>query len=91
MTPRPIRSIELASRFKKAYTKLPIRIQRLAERKITWFQADAFDARLQTHALTGKLNDSWSFSVNHEYRILFRFKNTRTVLFVVIGTHAIYR
>ena len=53
--------------------RLPERIRSLATRKDQWFRKDAFDPRLRTHKLKGKLSDYWSYSVNREYRILFRF------------------
>jgi len=50
-----------------------------------------YDARLNTHALSGELEGRWSFSVNYHYRIIFRFYDEKTVIFLMIGTHEIYK
>ena len=90
MKSRPIRELKLSSDFDAALMRLPKRIQNLAQRKVHLFQADAYDARLKTHALGGKLKGLHSFSVNHSYRILFEFLGPDRALLITIGTHAIY-
>ena len=88
---RSIVHIDVSSDFTKAFRRLPARIQRLADTKTDWFSANAYDPRLKTHKLSGQLESRWAFSVNREYRILFRFTDADSVLFDLIGTHAIYR
>lgn len=78
-------------KFVKTYRKVPVKIQILAVKKEKIFLANPHDSRLNTHALTGELNGSWSFSVNYQYRIVFNFVENNNVLFIVIGTHDIYR
>ncbi|MBI2589717.1 type II toxin-antitoxin system RelE/ParE family toxin [Candidatus Berkelbacteria bacterium] len=84
-------TIDVTPDFEKAFRRLPVRIQRLATKKTSWFRDNAHDSRLKTHKLSGQLNEHWSFSVNREYRILFEFTSNTTALFHSIGTHAIYR
>lgn len=91
MKPRSITNISLAPGFDKRSHRLPPRIQLLAKRKTAWFQADAYDPQLKTHALSGQLDGFHAFSVNKEYRVLFQFKDKHSALFVNIGTHAVYR
>jgi mRNA-degrading endonuclease YafQ of YafQ-DinJ toxin-antitoxin module len=52
---------------------------------------DAFDPRLRTHKLKGELSAYWAYSVNREYRVLFRFLGPSEVLYYDVGTHEIYR
>jgi mRNA-degrading endonuclease YafQ of YafQ-DinJ toxin-antitoxin module len=48
----------------------------------------AFDHRLKTHKLQGKLKELWSYSVEYDLRILFYFTDEgRRVVFVDIGKH----
>lgn len=79
------------SRFKKAYKRLPINLKKKAEKKEEIFIADPFNKRLNTHTLKGKLKDYWSYSVDKNYRILFRFINKNKVIYFDIGTHNIYK
>jgi len=78
-------------KFVKTYKKIPVKIKLLAEKKEKIFFANPHDPRLNTHALTGELNGSWSFSVNYQYRIVFNFIEKNNVIFIVIGTHDIYK
>ena len=87
----PVLKIHITSGFERSYHKLPSLIQKLAERKDQWFRINAFDPRLHTHKLKGFLEGYWSYSINYEYRILFRFINNDEALYYDIGTHDIYR
>jgi hypothetical protein len=44
---------------------------------------DAFDPRLRTHKLKGELSAYWAYSVNREYRVLFRFLGPSEAKFIV--------
>ena len=89
--PRPISVIHIPPDFEKTFLRLPKQIQGLANRKDQWFRRDAFDPRLRTHKLKGELSAYWAYSVNREYRILFRFLGPHEVIYYDIGTHEIYR
>ena len=88
---QPIDTIHYTSDFKKFYQNLPHRIQRLVDKKDAWFRKDAFDPRLKTHKLKGKLKGYWSYSVTRKYRILFRFAGADEIICFDAGTHEIYR
>lgn len=87
----PIPKIHSTSEFEKSFRKLPARIQDLAAKKDKWFRQDAFDSRLHTHKLKGELGGYWSYYINLQYRILFRFLDSYEVLYYDIGTHDIYK
>jgi len=76
--------------FQKEYRTLPEHIQRLAEKKESIFRKNPFDRRLKTHKLHGGLVTFYSWSINQQYRILFRILNN-TVRFLSVGTHDIYK
>jgi mRNA-degrading endonuclease YafQ of YafQ-DinJ toxin-antitoxin module len=88
--------ITFSTSFKRAYKKWikgqPLLEKRFWER-IEIFQRDAFDSRLKTHQLSGKLQELWSFSIDYNNRVVFTFidKKKSKALFVDIGTHdAVY-
>lgn len=87
----PVSKVHTTSDFEKSFHKLPIYIQNLAIKKDKWFRKDAFDRRLHTHKLKGELEGYWSYSINYEYRILFRFLNDGEAIYYDIGTHDIYK
>ena len=87
---RPIRIIHIPSDFRKSFQKLPAHIQDLAIKKDRMFRQNAFTVSLRTHKLKGPLDGYWAYSVNLEYRVLFRFINNHEVLYYDIGTHEIY-
>ena len=49
-------------------------------------EEDVFHPALKTHKLHGKLSQSYSCSVNREYRILFEF-DISVIYLISIGTH----
>ena len=52
------------------------------------FTSNPFDTRLKTHKLTGKLDGLWSFTIDYDCRIIFKFlKTAGEVLLIDIGTH----
>ena len=88
---RPIRKISTTPHFEHSFVKLPRSIQELAVIKDNRFRLNAFDPRLKTHALKGKLKGLWSYSVNRDYRVLFEFLSSTEVIYHDIGTHDIYK
>jgi len=88
---RPVHTIHITSDFTKAFRRLPRRIQGLAIKKDQQFRQDAFMASLRTHKLKGHLEGYYAYSVNLEYRILFRFIKNDEVIYYDIGTHEIYK
>lgn len=79
------------SRFLRKFKKLNKDIKNLIADKEDIFKFDPFDSRLKTHKLHGILNDSFSFSINYKYRIIFKYiNNDKDVIFYEIGNHDIY-
>ena len=86
-----IRVVHVTSDFMKSYRKLPNHIQNLAIKKDQLFRQDAFSASLRTHKLKGPLEGYFAYSINHSYRVLFRFVKEDEVLCLDVGTHEIYK
>ncbi|MEH2376039.1 type II toxin-antitoxin system RelE/ParE family toxin [Nostoc sp.] len=67
-----MRTVVLASSFKRAFKRLVRRQPELQER-LASLTADPFDPLLQTHKLKGKLSGAWACSVDYDCRIVFNF------------------
>ena len=86
-----ISKIYPTNHFIKSYKMLSENIKTVAKKREIVFINNPFDKRLKTHKLKGKLKDYWSYSINYQYRILFRFLDKETVIYHDIGTHEIYK
>ena len=59
--------------FEKDFLSLPSKIKKKAELKIKLFEENCFLRILETHKLSGLLGEFWSFSIDYDYRVIFRF------------------
>jgi addiction module RelE/StbE family toxin len=78
------------SDFRKAYKKVPERVQDMVDRKDKLFRKNPFERNLQTHKLHGPLHGLWSFWITRDYRVLFEFVKEGAI-FYDVGTHEIYQ
>ncbi len=84
--------IYITKEFETCFQELPKPIQRKAERKEKIFRQNPFHPSLHTEKLEPKSKQVWSFRIDREYRILFRFINHNKILFLTCGHHNwIYR
>lgn len=87
----PITRIRVSHDFEKQLRKMHTRVRRaLAERELI-FRENPFDRRLSAHRLHRKDSMIWVFSVTQSHRIKFIFIPGGEVIFLEIGTHAIYK
>ena len=77
--------------FVKDFERLEYGVQKVALQKEKTFRENPFDGRLKTHKLSGRFEGYWSFRIDYDCRVIFRFQNENTVKFVAIGGHSIYR
>lgn len=77
--------------FEQDFLALSKEIKLKAERKILLFEEDCFNRTLETHKLKGILKEFWSFSINNDYRVIFKFLPNQEVIYYRIGPHNIYR
>ncbi|MBG1264412.1 type II toxin-antitoxin system YafQ family toxin [Nostoc commune] len=67
-----MRTVVLASSFKRAFKRLVRRQPELEERieeRLALLTADRFEPLLQTHKLKGNLSGAWACSVDYDCRI----------------------
>ena len=77
--------------FLRSLKKLPPELITEAKEKIQLFQEDPTHSFLKTHKLKGKLAGKFSFSVNYQYRIVFKYEKIDQVVLLGIGDHDIYK
>jgi addiction module RelE/StbE family toxin len=78
------------SDFKRTYKKKVKGNPQLKEefwKVMVLFEKEPFSPGLKTHKLSGKLKGLWAFSVNYDWRVVFRFLSQDEVLLVDIGNH----
>jgi len=76
--------------FKKSYKMLSQKLKKRVALKECTFKDEPFYPSLKTHKLHGKMKDFWAFSINYDYRIVFKFMNDGSVRFDDVGTHKLY-
>lgn len=75
--------------FKKAYLKLPKKIQNKVDRQISLFVEEPFANELNNHALTGRYKGYRSINITGDYRAHYlNVADHQIVFFVNVGTHA---
>jgi len=79
------------SHFRRALKKIPENVVRQFKTKEMIIKKNPFASSLKTHRLRGKLSKYYSFSINYQYRVLFEFLDEKTVVFINVGTHEIYK
>ena len=77
--------------FVRQFNKLEELLQDEVLDKIELFKDKKNHKQLKIHKLTGKLKDFYSFSVNYSYRIVFSYENKKSVVFLAIGDHNVYK
>ena len=84
--------ILLSEEFDDSLAKLPKHIQLKAIRRTKLFQANPFHPGLNTEKINPPQLNIWSFRIDRNYRILFRFVGSDTALFILADHHKnIYR
>jgi mRNA-degrading endonuclease YafQ of YafQ-DinJ toxin-antitoxin module len=74
------------SRALKKILKHDATFEEVLNERLTLFRENPFEPTLQTHKLSGKLQELHSFSVNYKIRIIFYFFEEKAV-FIDIGKH----
>jgi len=86
-----ITNIVYEPHFQRAYKKLSPELKTAFIERLPLFVEECFNPKLQTHKLSGKHKDQWSFSISYSYRVLFEFLPSNQVLFIDVDDHDIYK
>lgn len=82
--------VNLLSRFKRGYKKLPKDIQEDFAEKISLFIKNPRNPKLKTHKLHGNIQHCLAFNLHDGYRVLFEFIDRDTIDLLDIGPHDKY-
>lgn len=84
--------ISVTDTFVRLYQKLPLHIRKKADAKTKFFRQNPFHPSLRTKKLEPHHEEMWSFWIDRDYRIKFRFVDSQRVHFLFIGNRKdIYR
>lgn len=86
-----VNNIIYSPSFLKSTKKLPPQILKSVENKEKIFRENPLHPSLRLHELHGKLKNKWSISITGNYRIIFERQENGDILFLSIGSHAIYK
>ncbi|OGH71434.1 MAG: hypothetical protein A2921_01675 [Candidatus Magasanikbacteria bacterium RIFCSPLOWO2_01_FULL_43_20b] len=84
-------NINFSPRFKRAYKKLPPRIQDDFDKQMKVFMRNPNHPSLKTHKLKGRLQECFVFRLQNGYRVLFDFIASDSVDLLDAGSHDIYK
>lgn len=78
--------------FESLFRELPLVIKKKATKQTKLFCENPFYNSLNTEKIEPKNKQVWSFRVDKNYRIIFRFLDNSKVVFLAVGPHKwIYR
>ncbi len=77
--------------FNRRFKKLPRELKLKALEKEKIFRKDQFHPQLKTHKLSGKLAGRWAFWIDFKCLIIFSFIDSKTIHFLSVGDHDIYK
>ena len=82
-------TIEFKRNFRKRYRKIPFKIRRQFDERLSLFMKESYHPVLNNHPLTGDRTGQWSINVTGDWRAVFReFESGKLVHFDFIGTHS---
>lgn len=79
--------IIVTEEFTKLFQNLPKPTQKKADKQTGLFRKNPFHSSLHTEKLNPKHKQLWSIRVDKYYRIIFRFRDDGTAVFLTIGHH----
>lgn len=76
-----------SSEFEKRYHRLPSDIQDKTKKQLEFLKIDMHYPSLHTEKLAPKSKEIWSFRVDRNFRVLFRFVDPDQILLMTVGSH----
>jgi addiction module RelE/StbE family toxin len=80
--------IVTTKKFDKKIQKQSVKIKKEFKNRIAIFAEDLNNPILNTHKLSGKLKDLWSFNLSGDIRIIFDMSQKGVVMLVDVGSHS---
>lgn len=84
--------VRYTEEFVRRYKALPTLIRKKAERREKLFRLNPHNPSLKTEKLQPAKKEYWSFRIDRNYRVIFRFGNNNIIYLITCGHHSwIYR
>lgn len=80
--------ITTTKKFDRQFKKQPLKIKNKFEKRVEVFLMDSNNPILNTHKLSGKLKNLWSFNITGDIRVVFDRSHEDIVIFEAIGSHS---
>lgn len=84
-------NVSFSPQFKRHFKKLDPQLKEEVLEKIELFKDQKNHTQLKIHKLKGRLNGTYSFSVNYQTRILFEYFSEDEAVLLVVGNHDVYK
>lgn len=79
--------IEFHRTFNKRYRKIPKKVREQFDSRLLLFEDNPFHSLLRHHALYGERRGQWSINITGDWRALYEFLDSDSVIFLDIDTH----
>ncbi len=83
-------STEVASELKKIKQKQPQLFKKI-QKQLRLFHVNIKHPSLRTHKLKGKLDNTWSISVEGNFRLIYTIKDNEAIFFKIGNHDEVYR
>ena len=80
--------ITTTKRFDKMFIKQTSKTQQEFGKRIDLLLENLYTPILNTHKLTGKMDNMWSFNVSGDTRVIFRKSADDSIMLAAIGSHS---
>ncbi len=80
--------VTTTKKFDKQFKKQSPKIQKEFANRIALFLSDVHSPTLNTHKLSGKMKDLWSFNVSGDIRVIFDNSFKDIIVLEAIGSHS---
>ena len=78
--------------FRKRYKKIPIKIRSQFNERLRLFIREPYHPILNNHSLTGDRFGQWSIDITGDWRAIYIFQDSTSIIFIDINTHSnLYR
>lgn len=78
-------NVVYSKNFLKAVSLLPVQVQEKLDGLLATLAEEPFHASLHTKHLTGELQNSYSFRISRDWRVIFEFESKDAIRLVAVG------
>lgn len=80
--------VEFHRKFTKRYGKIPVFIRVKCDERLRLFEENPNHPLLDNHGLHGDRAGEWSINITGDWRAVYIFQDSETIIFTEIDTHS---